>query len=215
MSRAERVDNSPYVAIASPNLARVYDEPFRRAPQKKERIAGDQCQVAPGDARQHANSRRRYDFRFRDREPRCARRSLQGNHVISMNVAQRAEVGIAMRGDSDVAAAGRKRRPWNMSRSLAQDSGVIAFEDHHRQSQPRNIKFADHVTAAHWRRWHGAMDFRRSVQPFLGTPLRCSLFLQAPPVPPKQSSAPDDEDAAEPNQESPPSHGRLGFKPET
>jgi len=131
MSRAEQVDNTQNVAITSPNLPRMHDEPFRRAPHKKERIAGHQCQVAPGGTRQHANSGRPYYLRFRDREPRCARGSLQGNDVVRMDEPQRAEVGVAMRGDSDIAAPGRKRRPWNMSRPLAQDSGVIAFEDDH------------------------------------------------------------------------------------
>ena len=73
-------------------------------------------------------------------------------HVIRMNDAQRAEVGIAMRGDSDVAAARRKRCPRNMSRALSQDSGVVAFEDHHGHLQARNLELADHVAAAH-RRW--------------------------------------------------------------
>jgi hypothetical protein len=71
MSRAEPVDNTPHVAIASPNLPRVYDEPFRSAPHKKERIAGHQCQVAPGSTGQHANSGRPNDLGFRDLVPRC------------------------------------------------------------------------------------------------------------------------------------------------
>src|ERR1022692_1121634 len=94
VSRKERGGNTPSVAIASPNLSRVHDEPFRRAPDIKERIAGHECQVAPGSPRQYFNIGRAYDFGFRDGIPRCACWSLQGKHVVRMNDAQRTEVGI-------------------------------------------------------------------------------------------------------------------------
>jgi hypothetical protein len=51
--------------------------------------------------------------------------------------------------DSDVAAAGRQRGPWYMSRAVTQDSGVIALEDHHGYLQARNIELADDVAAVH------------------------------------------------------------------
>ena len=46
--------------------------------------------------------------------------------------AQRTEVGIAVSGDSDIAAAGRKRRVRNMPGAQSQNPRVIAFEDGYR-----------------------------------------------------------------------------------
>jgi len=88
-----------------------------------------------------------------------------------------------MRGDSDVAVARRKRCSWNVSCPLSQDSGVIALKDHHRDPQARNLEFADHVTAARWRRRLGPMDCRRSDQPFFRKALCDNPFMQRPPVP--------------------------------
>jgi hypothetical protein len=113
------------------NLARVHDESFWRAPNIIERIASHKCQIAPGSPRQHANIGRPHDLGFRDGIPRCACRSLQVNDIVRMYGAQRTEIGVAMGGDSDVTAAGPKRCARNMSRSLSQDSCVIAFENHH------------------------------------------------------------------------------------
>jgi hypothetical protein len=61
---------------------------------------------AAGSRRQHANRGRPYDLGLRDSELRCAFETLQDNHVVGVNGMQRAEVGVAMRLDSNVAAGG-------------------------------------------------------------------------------------------------------------
>src|ERR1700732_2522645 len=107
-----------------------------------------------------------------------------------------------MRGDSNVAVARRKHCSWNMPRTLSQDSGVIAFEDHHRYPQARNLELTDYVTSARRRRQLRLMDDSRPDQPFFRAALCGGPFMQCPHIPRQESSAPNDESAAEPDRPS-------------
>src|SRR3954465_3142282 len=100
----KRVDISSPVATPLSDLPCVYDEPLRCAPHEEERIAGHECQVAAWSGLQNADGGRLYNLSPRNRVFERARRSLHVNHVVRTNQAQRAEVGIAMRRDSHVAA---------------------------------------------------------------------------------------------------------------
>jgi hypothetical protein len=140
---------------------------------------------------------------------RCASRTLQDDHIVRVNGAQRAEVRVAMRGDSDVAAAGGKRGPGNVSRPLDQDSHVIALKDHDCHLQARDLDLGNHCAVDDWRFRRRASDGHHPAKPFFRAALRESPFAKCARVPRQDSSAPDHEGAAEPTQPSPPWHGRL------
>jgi hypothetical protein len=73
---------------------------------------------------------------------------------------------------------------------LFQDSGVIAFENHHGHLQARDVELADHVAAMHRLRRGWAADCHRLDQPSFRLPLRGDPLVQRPPVPRQERSAP-------------------------
>jgi hypothetical protein len=83
-----------------------------------------------------------------------------------------------------------------MSRSLSQDTGVIAFEDHDGHLQAGDREFTDDVSAVEGLRRHVAMGCGCPDQPLPGALLRDRPLMNRPAVPRQKSNAPKDESAA-------------------
>jgi hypothetical protein len=64
-----------------------------------------------------------------------------------------------------------------MARTLSQDSGIVAFEDHHSQLQARNRKLANQISVPYRRCWR-RRNHRPPVKPFSGAPLRVTPFTR-------------------------------------
>jgi len=127
--------------------------------------------------------------------------ALQGGNrdaVVSPNIPQRPEKGIAMRGDPHIAKLTRERRTGNMSRRAPESSLILSFDDHHGEGEARDFEAADQAAGRHrqkaWRRmgrqavYFGAARRVRVVQPALE--IAALPPLERPGVPYNESAIP-------------------------
>ncbi len=75
-------------------------------------------------------------------------RCCDADHVVLVNVFERAEKGVAMGRDAHVARLARKRGRLDVSRGVLQVALAYAFHDHHLQMQTRNRQPSDNSSGS-------------------------------------------------------------------
>lgn len=184
------------------SLSCVHDPALWRAAEIVKRVAGYQRQISAGRLPQHQDVGRTDDLDIRDGVTGGPLWRSEFDNVVGTNQPERSKVGVAMRGDPEIAVLVRKRCRRNVPRPLLKNGLVVSLEDHNRHIEAGYGKSAYHIAAVQARLgrvrslW-GRLGSDRSLQPFLRVSLRTAGRALHAVVITEKCCAPNDEGASQ------------------